>query len=162
MNHTHEVAVSKVAELLELKNLTHDIDIKGRQIACCDVNRPALQLTGYFEHFEQKRVQIIGNVEYAYIEKMSNEEKSERYNEFMQFDIPCIIFCRNLKPDEIFLEAAKENGVPVFQTERSTSEFTAELIYCLGEQLAPCITVHGVLVDVYGEGVMITDRKSVV
>ena len=161
MNHTHEVAVSKVAELLDLKNLTHDIDIDGRQIACCDVNRPALQLTGYFEHFEQKRVQIIGNVEYAYIQKMSDDEKKERYNALMQFDIPCIIFCRNLTPDDIFIEAAKKNGVPIIQTGRSTSEFTAELIYCLGEQLAPCITVHGVLVDVYGEGVMITGESGI-
>lgn len=161
MNTSHSVTVEKVAELLDLKNYTEDIDLKSRRIECCDVNRPALQLTGYFEHFEQSRVQIIGNVEYAYIEKMSDEEKKIRYGQFMEFDIPCIIFCRNLQPDDIFLKEANKHNVPILSTGRSTSEFTAELIYCLGEQLAPCITVHGVLVDVYGEGVMITGESGI-
>ena len=79
----------------------------------------------------------------------------------MEFDIPCIIFCRDLQPDEIFMEEAREHGIPVLSTGRSTSSFMAELIYCLGEQLAPCITVHGVLVDVYGEGVMITGESGI-
>lgn len=114
-----------------------------------------------FEHFEERRIQIIGNVEYTYIEKMSDSEKKERYSRFMEFDIPCIIFCRDLQPDEIFMEEAREHGIPVLSTGRSTSSFMAELIYCLGEQLAPCITVHGVLVDVYGEGVMITGESGI-
>lgn len=79
----------------------------------------------------------------------------------MEFDIPCIIFCRDLQPDEIFMEEAREHSIPVLSTGRSTSSFMAELIYCLGEQLAPCITVHGVLVDVYGEGVMITGESGI-
>jgi HPr kinase/phosphorylase len=126
-----------------------------------DVNRPALQLTGYFEHFEESRVEIIGNVEYTYIQKLSDEEKRVRYAEFLKFDIPCVIFCRNLEPDEIFLETARKNEVAVLGTGRSTSEFTAELIYMLGEQLAPCITIHGVLVDVYGEGLLITGESGI-
>ena len=92
---------------------------------------------------------------------MSDSEKKERYSRFMEFDIPCIIFCRDLQPDEIFMEEAREHGIPVLSTGRSTSSFMAELIYCLGEQLAPCITVHGVLVDVYGEGVMITGESGI-
>ena len=79
----------------------------------------------------------------------------------MEFDIPCIIFCRDLQPDEIFIKEALEHSIPVLSTGRSTSGFMAELIYCLGEQLAPCITVHGVLVDVYGEGVMITGESGI-
>ena len=91
MNGVHEVSVAKIAELLDLKNLIDDIDLKARKIECSDVNRPALQLSGYFEHFEQSRIQIIGNVEYTYIEKMSDDEKKERYSRFMEFDIPCIM-----------------------------------------------------------------------
>ena len=106
MNGVHEVSVAKIAELLDLKNLIDDIDLKARKIECSDVNRPALQLSGYFEHFEQSRIQIIGNVEYTYIEKMSDDEKKERYSRFMEFDVPCIIFCRDLQPDEIFLKEA--------------------------------------------------------
>ena len=161
MNALHSVSVAKVAELLDLKNITEDMDLKARMIECSDVNRPALQLSGYFEHFEDSRVQIIGNVEYTYIEKMSDEEKRERYSRFMEFDIPCIIFCRDLQPDEIFMKEAEEHSIPILSTGRSTSSFMAELIYCLGEQLAPCITVHGVLVDVYGEGVMITGESGI-
>ena len=161
MDALHSVSVAKVAELLDLNNLTKEMNLKERTIECSDVNRPALQLSGYFEHFEERRIQIIGNVEYTYIEKMSDSEKKERYSRFMEFDIPCIIFCRDLQPDEIFMEEAREHGIPVLSTGRSTSSFMAELIYCLGEQLAPCITVHGVLVDVYGEGVLIMGESGI-
>ena len=155
------VSVAKVAELLYLKNYTSDIDLKNRRIECSDINRPALQLTGYFEHFEQSRIQIIGNVEYTYIQQLSDEEKHHRYSELMKFDIPCVIFCRDLKPGDVFMEEAKKQSIPVLGTDKPTSEFVAELIYCLGEQLAPCISVHGVLVDVYGEGVMITGESGI-
>ena len=161
MNSRHEVSVAKIAELLDLKNYTTDIDLKARKIECSDINRPALQLTGYFEHFEQSRVQVIGNVEYTYIQQLSDEEKHHRYSEMMKFDIPCVIFCRDLKPGDILMEEAMKQNVPVLGTDRPTSEFVAELIYCLGEQLAPCISVHGVLVDVYGEGVMITGESGI-
>ena len=157
----HSVTVAKIAELLDLKNLTGDIDLKKFRVTCSDVNRPALQLTGYFVHFELSRVQIMGNVEYAYIEQFSKLEKMKRYGEFLAFDIPCVIFCRDLHPDEIFYQAAIRNNVPILSTGRSTSEFTAELIYVLTEELAPCITIHGVLVDVYGEGVMITGESGI-
>ena len=136
MDALHSVSVAKVAELLDLNNLTKEMNLKERAIECSDVNRPALQLSGYFDHFEERRIQIIGNVEYTYIEKMSDSEKKERYSRFMEFDIPCIIFCRDLQPDEIFMEEAREHGIPVLSTGRSTSSFMAELIYCLGEQLA--------------------------
>ena len=154
------VSVAKIVELLDLKSF-NDIDLKSRKITCSDVNRPALQLTGYFNHFEQSRVQIIGNVEYAYTQGLSEEKRRENYDKFLSFDIPCVIFCRDLLPDPVFFEAAKAHGVPLLGTGRSTSEFTAELIYALGEQLAPCITVHGVLVDVYGEGLMITGDSGI-
>ena len=76
------VSVSKISEILDLKNFTKDINLKEVLIECSDTNRPALQLTGYFNHFEQSRVQIIGNVEYTYIGQLSDEEKKVRYNEF--------------------------------------------------------------------------------
>ena len=154
------VSVAKIVDLLDLKSF-NDINLKSRKISCSDVNRPALQLTGYFNHFEQSRVQIIGNVEYAYTQGLSEEKRRENYDKFLSFDIPSVIFCRNLLPDQAFLEAAEAHGVPLLGTGRSTSEFTAELIYALGEQLAPCITVHGVLVDVYGEGLMITGDSGI-
>ena len=92
---------------------------------------------------------------------MSDEEKRVRFEALLQFDIPCVIFCRDLQPGPILLELAEKHGVPILGTGRSTSEFMAELIYALGEQLAPCVTIHGVLVDVYGEGLMITGDSGI-
>ncbi len=156
------VSVAKIAQILDLKNFTDNIDLKKIKITSSDVNRPALQLTGYFAHFEQSRIQMIGNVEYAYIQQMSDEEKRIRYSAFLQFEIPCVIFsCRDLQPDAIFIEQAEKNHVPILGTSLTTSEFMAELIYTLAEKLAPSITVHGVLVDVYGEGLMITGDSGI-
>ncbi len=158
---TPEVSVAKVAGLLDLKNFTADIDLKKHKIRSSDVNRPGMQIAGYFEHFEESRVEIIGNVEYYYIKNMSEQDCLQRYQQFLTYDIPCIIYCRDLEPDETMLRMATEKQIPILGTSRPTSEFTAELIYCLGEQLAPCITIHGVLVDVYGEGLLITGESGI-
>lgn len=155
------VSVAKVAQILDLHNLLPDLELKGHRIMISDVNRPALQLSGYFQHFEQSRVQIIGTVEYTYLQKLDEKKKEQIYREFMAYDIPCIIFCRDLRPDDVFLQIAEEREIPIFGTKRSTSEFMAELIYCLNEQLAPCITIHGVLVDVYGEGLLIMGESGI-
>ena len=155
------VSVSKIVELLDLKVYTDDIDLKKRKVECADINRPALPLTGFFQHFESTRVQVIGNVEYFYMEQLDVKIKQERYEELLSHDVPCIIFSRNLVPDKALIKLAEAHGVPLLGTERPTSEFIAQLIYELGEQLAPCITIHGVLVDVYGEGVLITGESGI-
>ncbi len=155
------VSVSKLVERLDLKIYTDDIDLKKRKIESADINRPALQLAGYFQHFESTRVQVIGNVEYFYTKQLREDVKRQIFKELLSYDIPCIIFSRDLIPEEEFIALAQENGIPVLGTNRPTSEFTAELIYELGELLAPCITIHGVLVDVYGEGVLITGESGI-
>ena len=161
MNGSNGVSVKKVAKLMDLYNFLPDMDLEGHRIKVSDVNRPAVQLGGFFEHFEQSRVQIIGNVEHAYLMKMDSAKKEEVLKKFTSYDIPCIIFCRDIQPDEALLRIAMENQVPVFGTKRSTSQFMAELIFCLSEQLAPCISIHGVLVDVYGEGLLIRGESGI-
>lgn len=155
------VSIAKIVKLMDLYNFLPDMELKKHRIMISDVNRPALQLSGYFEHFEQSRVQIIGTVEYTYLQKLNEKKKEEIYRAFMEYDIPCVIFCRDLQPDELFLRLAEEHELPILGTKRSTSEFMAELIYCLNEQLAPCITIHGVLVDVYGEGLLIMGESGI-
>ena len=155
------VSVEKIAKKLQLKTFTTEMDLKNHRITLADVNRPALQLSGYFEHFQQSRVEIIGTVEYTYLQQLDDVRKDEIYKEFLSYDIPCIIFCRDFPPDDLFLKRALENNVPILGTARSTSEFMAELIYLLSEALAPCITIHGVLVDVYGEGLLITGESGI-
>lgn len=161
MDTSNGVKVSKVAEILDLYNFIPDMELKGHRIKISDVNRPALQLSGFFEHFDESRLQIIGNVEFTYMQYMEPQKKEAIYKQLLSYDIPGIIFCRDLHPDELFLKIAEENDVPVLGTKRSTSEFTAELIYCLGELLAPCISIHGVLVDVYGEGLLIMGESGI-
>lgn len=135
------VGVAKVAQILDLCNFIPQMELKGHRIMIRDVNRPALQLSGYFEHFEQSRVQIIGTVEYTYLQQLDEKKKEAIYREFMAYDIPCVIFCRDLKPDEMFLKIAEESNLPVFGTKRSTSEFMAELIL-LPERAAGTVHHH--------------------
>ena len=92
---------------------------------------------------------------------MSAEQKEEVYTKLLSFDIPAIVYCRDLQPDELFLKKANEHSIPVFSTKMSTSDFMAEIIRWLNVKLAPCISVHGVLVDVYGEGVLITGESGI-
>ncbi len=155
------VSLTRVIEKMKLENLTPDIDVRKIRITQPDINRPALQMAGYFEHFDATRLQIIGFVEYTYMEGLDNDRKREVYEKLMTYDIPCIVFCRELKPDEIFLEIAIKHNVPVLSTKKSTSAFMAEIIRWLNVKLAPCISVHGVLVDVYGEGVLITGESGI-
>ena len=155
------VKMEKVVEKFKLENLTPDIDIKSIKITMPDVNRPALQMAGYFEHFDSSRLQVIGFVEYTYMEGISEEQKRVVYDKLMSYDIPCVVFCRELQPDPIFLEIAHKYNRPVFSTKKNTSVFMAEAIRWLNVKLAPCISVHGVLVDVYGEGVLITGESGI-
>jgi len=156
-----KVAMNKLVEKMNLKNLTPDVGLAEKYVEVPDINRPAIQLTGWFEHFAASRVQIIGNVEYNYLNKLDIETRIKRYEDFLAHPIPCIIFCRNLQPDEELLEKAIEANVPVFLTEKNTSEFTAAVIRWLSVELAPCISIHGVLVDVYGVGVLIMGESGI-
>lgn len=155
------VSLTKIIEKMKLENLTPEIDVTGIKITQPDINRPALQMAGYFEHYEATRLQIIGFVEYTYMEGLPYERKKEIYTKLLSYNIPCIIFCRELKPDDLFLETAVKHGVPLLMTQKATSAFTADIIRWLNVKLAPCISVHGVLVDVYGEGVLITGESGI-
>ncbi|MBP3422073.1 MAG: HPr(Ser) kinase/phosphatase [Lachnospiraceae bacterium] len=155
------VSLKKIIERFKLENLTPELDVSEVKINQPDINRPALQLAGYFEHYEATRLQIIGFVEYTYMESMTDERKEEIFNQLLSCPIPVIVFCRELQPDPLFLKIAIEKKIPLLMTKKATSAFTAEIIRWLNVQLAPCISVHGVLVDVYGEGVLITGESGI-
>ncbi len=155
------IKLESIIEKMKLENLTPELDISKIKITQPDINRPALQLAGYFEHFEATRLQVVGFVEYSYMEGLPRERQKEIYTKFISSEIPAIVFCRELKPDALFLETAVANKVPILMTKKSTSAFMAEIIRWLNVKLAPCISVHGVLVDVYGEGVLITGESGI-
>jgi HPr kinase/phosphorylase len=156
------VSLTHVIEKMKLENMTPEIDVRKIKVTQPDINRPALQMAGYFEHFDAARLQIIGFVEYSYMGGLTDERKREVYDQLLSYEtIPGVVFCRELKPDDIFLEMANKHKIPVFVTKKSTSAFMAEIIRWLNVKLAPCISVHGVLVDVYGEGVLITGESGI-
>ena len=142
------VKLSKLIENYSLRNCTPDIDVDSIKITVPDINRPSLQLVGYFEHFDVERIQIIGYVEYTYLQHMEYDTKVKIYDELMSKKFPAIIFCRDMEPDKELVEAGKKYGVPVLVTPKATSAFSAEIIRWLNVELAPCISIHGVLVDV--------------
>lgn len=155
------VALSKIVEQLDLKNVTPEVDIGKIRITLPEINRPALQLTGYFDHFDSKRVQIIGYVEYTYLEHLSRERRLEVYEQFLSYDMPCLIYTTKTTPDEDMLRMAIERNIPIFTAHKTTTSFMAEIIRRLNVELAPCISIHGVLVDVYGEGVLIMGESGI-
>ena len=153
--------MSKMVEKMNLKNLTPDIDMTEKCLTVPDINRPALQLTGYFDHFDSERVQVIGYVEYTYLQTLPMEQKKKIYKQLLSYKIPCLVFTTEIFPDEELLKQANETDTPVFSTEQKTSPFQAELIRWLNVELAPCISIHGVLVDVYGVGVLIMGESGI-
>lgn len=155
------VSLTRVIEKMKLENLTPEVDLKAHRITLAEVNRPALQLAGYFENFDATRLQIIGFVEYSYMETLSDEQKREVYTKLLSSEVPCVVFCRELQPDPIFLETAVKGQVPIFSTNKSTSSFMAEIIRWLSVKLAPCISVHGVLMDIHGIGVLLTGESGI-
>lgn len=157
----HGVKLSELAEKMELKNLTPTVELKGKEVSIPEVNRPALQLSGFFDHFDSDRVQIIGYVEYTYLQTLDHERKLKIYDELVTYKVPCIVYSRNLEPDKELLEKAEKQDIPIFQTEKQTSGFMAELIRWMNVKLAPCISIHGVLVDVYGVGVLIMGESGI-
>lgn len=161
MNGKQRVKLTKVIEKMELVNLTPAVDTNSTWITIPEVNRPALQLTGFYEQFDNDRIQIIGKVEALYLESLSEMERYERYVQLLSSNIPCLVFCRGIEPEEKIIELATKSNIPMLKTEAATSDFIAEVIRWLKVQLAPCIVIHGVLVDVYGEGVLITGESGI-
>jgi HPr kinase/phosphorylase len=157
----YTVELEKLVDKMGLENCTPAIDITNILINQPDVNRPALQLTGFFDYFDSDRVQIIGNVEYAYMQKMEKDHGFGIMKKLMSFKMPCIVFCRGIEVPQDFIDLANEAGVPIFRTQTSTSSFMAEIIRWLKVELAPRISIHGVLVDVYGEGILIMGESGI-
>ena len=157
----YTVDLVQLIEKMNLENCTPDIDIKRIKISQPDVNRPALQLAGFFDHFDSERVQIIGYVEHAYMQTVSLEKRNEIMSKLMDYKVPCIVFCRNIEVSDELIKIATEKEVPILRSAKTTSSFMAEVIRWLNVELAPRISIHGVLVDVYGEGILITGESGI-
>lgn len=153
--------LSDIAEKLNLVNFTDRMDLSEHYVLVPDINRPALQLNDFYEHFEAERIQLLGMVESAYLHQKTPEERADIFEKLLSHDIPVIILCRGFEPEEALLAAAYRHDIPVLGTNAATSQFSSELIYNLNLQLAPATSIHGVLVDVYGEGLLIMGESGV-
>ncbi|HOV63519.1 MAG TPA: HPr(Ser) kinase/phosphatase [Spirochaetia bacterium] len=132
-----------------------------REITEPDMNRPGLSLSGFFEEFAYTRIQIFGRGEGAYLEKLEQSGNLENVKKMFSYPIPCCIFTHDLSPGKGFLDCAEEGGCPVLKTDLSSSHFSARLIRALNDIFAPQKTVHGVLVEVFGIGVLIMGESGV-
>ena len=155
------VSVEKMAQQMNLQNLTPDIDISRIFVTTPEIARPSLALVGYYDNFVKERTQIVGYAEYSYIMQLDPEKRAERYEAFAASGIPCVIFTTLTEPDQMMIETGRKYGVPTLTTDRTTSGFMAEIIRWLAVELAPSISVHGVLVDIFGEGVLIMGESGI-
>ncbi len=156
------VSLEYIAKTLHFKNFTPRIDISKRMVNALNINRPALQLYGFYEHFDPTWIQLIGLVENAYLDTLSQYEKRKRYAKFFSYEgIPCVILSRDEQPDLDMLAYATQYGVPILGTFKPTTVLLVELITLLTYELAPQISIHGVLLDVYGIGLLIMGESGI-
>ncbi|OOB80483.1 MAG: HPr(Ser) kinase/phosphatase [Epulopiscium sp. Nuni2H_MBin003] len=158
----YSVKLEKLVERFELENLTPEVLYADRKVMEIGVNRPALQLTGFFDYFDSKRLQVIGKVETTYLEKMCPTKRKDSLSRLFSYsEIPCIVLTKeiNLLPEMYNL--AIQSNTPIFKSNLNTSEFLAEVIRWLNIELGPRTSMHGVLVDIYGEGVLIIGESGI-
>lgn len=155
------VPLSQIAEALNLTEVYVAENYKGTNISTVEINRPGLELTGYLEFFDNKRIQVLGNTEFSYLGRYGPEAQKMVIDSIFSFGPPAVIICRDIEPSNAILESAKLHKVSIFSTPQSTSDLTASLVQYLNKELAPRITRHGVLVEVYGEGCLLTGDSGV-
>ena len=166
MQGEYSVYLKDMIEALKLENCTPDVDIDDIMITQNEVNRPALQLAGYFDNFDSSRIQIIGHVEHTYMQQKGMEHSAAMMERIMagsedKGQPPCIVYCREIWIEDEIVALANKYHVPLLRSRKATSPFMAELIRWLGAELAPRCSVHGVLVDIYGEGVLIMGESGI-
>ena len=155
------VPLSQIAEALNLTEVYVAENYKETNISTVEINRPGLELTGYLEFFDNKRIQVLGNTEFSYLGRYGPEAQKMVIDSIFSFGPPAVIICRDIEPSNAILEIAKLHKVSIFSTPQSTSDLTASLVQYLNKELAPRITRHGVLVEVYGEGCLLTGDSGV-
>ena len=155
------IGLSKIISEFSLEVLNMPESDGEIMICSSEVNRPGLQMAGYFEFFDDTRIQIIGKSEESFLKRFTEVKAEQRLRELFSRKPVAVVICRNLEVSEIYRKIAEEYGVPLFRTPVSTSEFEAALIAFLHLHLAPRITQHGVLVEVFGEGILLLGESGV-
>lgn len=155
------VKLSQLIDDFKLEKLFITPEGEKVEITTPDVNRPSLQLTGFYDYFDSERIQILGMVEYTYLTKISDDERHKQLEMLFSKKIPALIITRGLELLDGMVELAEKYSVPILRTQYHTSRFMSAVIAWLNKELAPRITRHGVLVEVYGEGILILGESGV-
>ncbi len=149
------ILIQDMIKAMQLTSLTPEVSLEDIRISNMEINRPALQLTGFFEFYDPTRIQVVGKVENAYLESLPEDERTRVMENLLEHGMPCLIMTRGYRPPESVLAQAWRFGIPILSTIQATSQFTMRLLRYLEVELAPMQAIHGVLVDVFGEGVLI-------
>lgn len=148
-------------ENLRLKAIHFPEQAAAARIKVPDINRPGLALVGYFDYFDFKRIQIIGRTEMSYLDTLSESKQKACIQKFLTYKIPCIIFSRNMKVSELFMQEVEKQGIVVLKSSLATTRLIGKLTMFLEDWFAPHKTVHGTLMDVHGVGVLLFGRSGV-
>lgn len=157
----YSVKLKTIVEENNLAPLRTSADYETRMLTTADINRPALQLAGFYNYFDPSRLQIIGRVESTYLELKSEEERRASFEELMSYDIPALVICHGAAEFPECLEAAEKFDRNVLVTDDDTSDFMSNVIRSLHVHLAPRTTMHGGLIEVHGEGLLIMGDSGV-
>lgn len=161
MANTYSVALSALIEEFKLEVIRGGSNYKNTPVTVEEINRPGLQLTGYWDYFDPKRIQLIGLVENTYLEGVSAETRRQVFEQLMNYPIPALIITRSLEPFPECVEMAEKYDRTILRTTESTAAFMSSMISFLKTSLAPRITRHGVLLEIYGEGVLLLGESGV-
>lgn len=161
MIETYSVPLTALVKEFKLEVAYASPDYESIRLTVDSVSRPGLQLSGYFDHFEPMRLQIMGNVEISYIDKKVPEERAVIFDRFFSYRPPALLICRNLPLDEQCLKMAQKHHVTILRSAEPTASLASSIISYLKSALAPRITRHGVLVEVYGEGLLLMGDSGV-
>ncbi len=157
----YNVPLAKIIKEFSLEVLNMPCDAGEVLITSTETNRPGLHMAGYFEFFDDKRIQIIGKSEESFLKRFTPEKANARLEELFSRKPVAVVVCRGLEIGDAYMENAKKYNVPLLRSSESTSNFESSLIAFLNVQLAPRLTTHGVLVEVYGEGILLLGESGV-
>lgn len=161
MSTGYQVTMSKLIKEFDLTPVYLPKSADEIFIKSADVNRPGLQLAGFFEVFDKNRTQVLGESEIVFMHRYSYEEAAEKYISFFQAQPPAVIVAKGITPPDTMVNAAMATRTPLLSTTENTSTFISSLISMLNTELAPRVTRHGVLMEVYGEGILIMGDSGV-
>lgn len=160
MEEVFSVPIARLAQQMNLSVEFAATDFDDVRLTVADVSRPGIQLMGYYDHFEPLRLQVFGNVEMSYLSTLSSDERLAVLDRLMGHHFPALLIARDLQPHPECLEMAKKHNITVLRSQGATTAIVAEIIGYLRDELAPRITRHGVLMEVYGEGILLTGESG--